>query len=409
MTTINEDRFLADMDALAQIGATAAGGVSRPALSEQDLLARAWLKDRIQAATLDYHQDGAANQFGTFHTDDPAAKTLLIGSHSDSVPDGGRFDGALGLLCALEVTRRLKESGQSLPFHLACVNFTDEEGTLMGLMGSRALSGQITRDDLDHPRGGRETLEAAMRRAGISDESILAAACAPEDLLGYIEVHIEQGTRLEQANLQIGVVTALVGIRMKHLTFTGQAGHAGTTPVANRRDAFLGVADFALRARDRVLAQHVPGVATVGQVDVRPGAFNIVPGSATAALEFRHGSQSDLDALEADLLEIAQAVADDHQLDLTVESLGAVAPCSNGRQPHHPHRSRCRRARPRPPAPDELRRARPAKHGSYHAQRPTVRPQRGRHQPQPARVHRPARLHQRGQCAARHGPAAGRP
>ena len=328
MLSINAERFLADMEELAQIGATASGGVSRPALGAQDLQARAWLQSKFEALGLDYEQDGAANQFGTLRADVADAKTLLIGSHLDSVPDGGRYDGALGVLCALEVVRRLQESEHKLPFHLACVNFTDEEGTLMGLMGSRAVSGQMSADDLQNPRGGRSRLEAAMQRAGISDASILGARRSPDDLLGYIEVHIEQGTRLEQAELQVGVVTALVGIRMKRLTFTGQAAHAGTTPVNARRDAFLGVADFALRAHDLVLQKHMPGVVNVGEVAVEPGAFNIVPGQVTAALEFRHGSQEELDALEHDLLSLAQTVADERRLELKIDGLGEVRPAT---------------------------------------------------------------------------------
>ena len=184
--------------------------------------------------------DGAGNQSGILKSDQVDAKTLVIGSHLDSVPNGGRFDGALGVIVALEAALSLKDANKKLPFHIEVINFTDEEGTLVGLLGSAALASLLSNESLAKPRGGRDTLEQGMARIGISDNSILAATRSPDDIAGYIEVHIEQGTRLEEANLNIGVVSSIVGIRSLWLTFQGEAAHAGTMPMAKRKDAFWG-------------------------------------------------------------------------------------------------------------------------------------------------------------------------
>jgi N-carbamoyl-L-amino-acid hydrolase len=326
MQTINQKRFLHWMDEQAKIGGTDAGGLNRPALSEADLAARDWFHHLIDEHGFAYHMDGAGSQFARLPSQNPDAKTLLIGSHLDSVPDGGRFDGALGVLAAFEAAVTLKEAGVQLPFHLEVVNFTDEEGTLAGLLGSRALAGTLSREELQHPRGGRARLEAGMARLGIDDNSILDARRNPDDLLGYIEVHIEQGTRLESSKTAIGVVTSIVGIRSCWLTFTGEAAHAGTISMQGRKDAFQGAALFARQARQHVIDNFSPGVVNVGQVEMAPGAFNIVPQTARIAVEFRHGDADIFDDMEAALLEIAQESADACNLTLTIKKVDAIPP-----------------------------------------------------------------------------------
>ncbi len=326
MLTINETRFLNDLDALAQIGSTGDGGVSRPALSPQDVAGRDWFRQRVITEGFTFRQDGAGNLSAVLESGDPAAKTLLIGSHLDSVVNGGRFDGALGTLAALETLRAIRDSGCKLPFHLEAISFTDEEGTLMGLMGSSALAGTLTRHDLEHPRGGREALLAGMARVGITNASVLAAKRDPATLLGYIEVHIEQGTRLEEAGLDMGVVTAIVGIRSRLLRFTGTAAHAGTMPMDKRQDALWGAAAFVTRARALVLERYTPGVVNVGRLSLEPGAFNIVPGVAELALEFRHGDTALLDAMETDLTATAESCAGEFGLGLTIIRLDDKAP-----------------------------------------------------------------------------------
>lgn len=326
--TINRERFLGDMQAQAQFGATAAGGLSRPALSPPNIEVRNWFADRARAAGLAVHQDGAANLSAVLHSGDPNAKTLMIGSHLDSVLDGGRFDGPLGVITALEVLRTINDHDLSLPFHLEAISFTDEEGNLLGLTGSRAVAGLLDAAGLQNPRGGRDTLLAGMERVGITDESMLGAARDPETIAGYLEVHIEQGARLKDAGLKIGVVTALVGIRMMWLHFTGEAAHAGTMPVPDRKDAFWGAVRFTERARQAVIDHFLPGVVNVGRIEIAPGAFNIVPGNVSVGVEYRHGTDGDMNAMRDAFVEIAERAANEFGLTLAVEHMEAIAPAT---------------------------------------------------------------------------------
>ena len=324
MLKINEQRLLDNLAALGEIGATADGGVSRPALSEADIAGRNWFKAQVEAAGLDYREDGAANQSAILRASDEDAKTLLVGSHLDSVPNGGRYDGALGVLAAFEAVQTIKETGRALPVNLEVVAFTDEEGALMGLMGSQAMAGLLSPAAFENPRGGLEALEAGMARAGLTRESVLDAKRDPDDLMGFLELHIEQGTRLEEVGLQIGVVSSIVGIRSFWLHFGGQAAHAGTMPMVKRKDAFWGVTDFVQRARAVVMDQFTPGVVNFGQVRLEPGGFNIVPAQAHLAMEFRHGTEAQLDTMQSALLTLAEEVAGDYGLALEVEPAMSV-------------------------------------------------------------------------------------
>ena len=176
---INSDRMLAAFNELAHsrgLGATGDGGVHRPTFSESHLAARQWFRKQIEKAGLEFRTDGAGNHSAFLACGDDHAPTLLFGSHLDSVPNGGRFDGALGVMAAFEVLRTIQDAGLKLKVNLEAIDFTDEEGTLVGLLGSAALAGRLHPDLLQNPRGGREALLEGMKRAGLSDESILSAA-----------------------------------------------------------------------------------------------------------------------------------------------------------------------------------------------------------------------------------------
>ncbi|MBX3065112.1 MAG: Zn-dependent hydrolase [Anaerolineae bacterium] len=326
MLQINTQRLLDNLDSLAQIGATADGGVNRSAMSPADVEGRRWFKDCVNDDGFEFREDGAANLSAILKSDVPNAKTLLLGSHLDSVPNGGRFDGPLGVLSALEVLRTIREANIQLPFHVECISFTDEEGSMLALFGSRALTGKLTAESLSQSRVGVDKLREGMTRLGISEESIKSARRDPAFLLGYLEIHIEQGTRLEGSMLDIGAVTAIVGIRDFWLTFSGRAGHAGTTPMDKRADALWGASAFIQGARKMVPAKFDPGVVNVGNLQVAPGAFNIVPGEVRLALEFRHGDEELLDQMQDDLFQLAEQVAEDHDLKLRIEPVGKFAP-----------------------------------------------------------------------------------
>ncbi len=322
---INAGRLLGDIADLARIGASDSGGVHRPALSPTDIEARAWFRERVRTGGFRPGEDGAGNLSAVLPAADPSARTLLLGSHLDTVPDGGRFDGALGVLAALEVLRTIREAGLILPVRLEAIAFTDEEGTHISLLGSKAAAGLLAEADLEHPHSSREAFAAGLARAGLTPEGLLSARRDPASLAGYLELHIEQGARLEQSGTDIGVVTAIVGIRSFWLTFTGEAAHAGTMPLPDRRDALWGAAAFIGRARAAVLADFMPGTMNCGIISVTPGAFNIAPGQARLALEFRHPDTAVLEEMEAALLALAGAAAEEHGLQLAVTPVGSVA------------------------------------------------------------------------------------
>jgi N-carbamoyl-L-amino-acid hydrolase len=323
---VNPDRFRADFDALAEIGGTEKGGVHRPALGAAHLAARKWFREKIEEAGLEFRADSAGNHSAFLACGPAKAPTLLLGSHLDSVPDGGRFDGALGVLSALEVLRVVKENGVSLPVHLEAIDFTDEEGTLVGLFGSSALIGMLKAEDLQSPRGGREGFLEGLQRAGLTEEGLLNAGRPPDTLAGYLEVHIEQGPRLLNAGVEIGIVTAIVGICSYQLAFLGRADHAGTISMEGRLDAAQGASAFTLAARELVLNDFPDCVVNVGQMDFSPGAYNIVPEKVTLWLEFRSPDEGQFQRLESALLEKAQESADRFSLGLEVHYQGKHEP-----------------------------------------------------------------------------------
>jgi beta-ureidopropionase / N-carbamoyl-L-amino-acid hydrolase len=343
---VNSDRMLAAFNELAhshRLGATDDGGVNRPALSEAHLEARRWFREQIEKAGLEFRMDGAGNHSAVLaragrvgggfpHTENATQplpyrdQTLLLGSHLDSVPNGGRFDGALGVMAAFEVLRTVKEAGLRLRLNLEAIDFTDEEGTLVGLLGSAALAGQLHPEILQNPRGGRESLLEGMKRAGLSDESMLGAARPQDSLAGYLELHIEQGKRLEHAGTNIGIVSAIVGIWSYRLSFIGRADHAGTTTMDDRRDASLAASAFTLAAREIVRKDFPDCVVNVGRMEFTPGAFNIVPARVDVSLEFRSPDEEEFQRLDTALLERAKTEAERFGLDIKVEFLGKHSP-----------------------------------------------------------------------------------
>jgi N-carbamoyl-L-amino-acid hydrolase len=324
---VDPARLRADFKALSAFGATADGGVARTTFSEPYLAARQWFLKRAREAGLETHVDSAGNHSAVLAAREPDARTLLLGSHLDTVVLGGRYDGALGVLCALEVVRCVAEAGLELPVSLEAIDFTDEEGTLLGVLGSLAVAGSLTPDLLANPRPGRDAFLAALERGGLTEQGLLGARRDQTTLAGYLELHIEQGPELERAGIDIGIVTAIRGSRWFRLHFQGEARHAGATPMDERRDAALGASSFVLGVRETVTAGFPLCVATVGNLEIEPGAFNIVPGTATVSLECRSHDLTELDALEAALLERGRVEAERWRLELAIERVGHWSPC----------------------------------------------------------------------------------
>lgn len=317
---IDGDRLLADFEELSQIGGTPDGGVNRLALSPEDLQARAWFADKIEEAGLLLRDDDAGNLSGVLPAADPRARTLLIGSHLDTVPMGGRFDGALGILAGLEVLRTIREAGLVLPLHLEVIDFTDDEGAWRSLFGVRALAGLATLEDLDFDEGG---FRAALKRAGIEPRSVFHARRDPDTLAAYLELHIEQGSRLERAGQTIGIVTDIVGRINYEVCFHGQPGHSGTTDMYRRRDALRGAALFITRAHDLIRERYGDGIFNCGNVDVRPGMFNVIPSEACLIFEVRHVAPALLAEMETALVGLARECAAKNGLEVDIRFVQA--------------------------------------------------------------------------------------
>ncbi|MDR5782700.1 Zn-dependent hydrolase [Caballeronia sp. LZ065] len=297
MPKIDGKRLIADLERLRSFGATGTG-VVRLALSPVDMDARRWLAQRMQEAGLSATIDGVGNVFGQSRNPGPA---LLIGSHTDTQPTGGWLDGALGVIYGLEIARALAECDSTRHLALDVASWMDEEGSFSGFLGSRSFVGASIDDALDHAcnRDGL-LLRDAIAQAGLAGrprvqlDTTRHRAC--------LEPHIEQGGRLEAHGKSIGVVTTIVGIRELRLRFTGQRNHAGTTPMSIRRDAGAALVAFIGRMDEafRQLAD-ADTVWTVGRIELDPGSFSIVPGSADLSLQFRDANLARLHAMEAAL------------------------------------------------------------------------------------------------------------
>jgi beta-ureidopropionase / N-carbamoyl-L-amino-acid hydrolase len=286
---INGDRLLADLRALSAIGGTADGGVDRLAWSDHDLSGRRWYAERIREAGLEPRLDGALNVFG--HMPGSRGPWLLTGSHLDSVPNGGRLDGAYGAVAALEVLRTLAEVRDPLAEQVEIVGFADEEGVRfeVGLIGSLALVGEL---DVDRLRDGLDWRGVAIREvlaaAGSDVDRMLKAQTHRASIKGFVELHIEQGPRMEADGIELAVVTGIVGVHRQRIQITGTQNHAGTTPFRLRHDAGRTAARAASELRELVQAADQEVVANIGSMRFDPGGVNVIPGRADFTLEVRH-------------------------------------------------------------------------------------------------------------------------
>jgi N-carbamoyl-L-amino-acid hydrolase len=322
---VDFSRLRRDLDELGAIGRTPEGGVSRPSWSDADMQARRWLLDRIVAAGLTPRVDAAGNILGRWQQGGPA---VLVGSHLDSVPNGGTLDGALGVLAGLECLRRIKETGAPLRHPVELAAFTDEEGAFGGFFGSYAFTGCLEAKgipDLTDSAGVR--IIDAMARHGVDALQAPAAFRNSEDVRAYVELHIEQGPILEAKQIPIGVVDAIVGIRRFGITFRGRADHAGTTPMTDRRDALLGASDLIQQGRELVLAEGTPASRlTVGVLQVKPGAANIIPAEAYLSYELREVSGAMLRTLADRSRALAADIATAWGLTVSIETIVDVEP-----------------------------------------------------------------------------------
>jgi allantoate deiminase len=269
--------------------------------------------------------DAIGNLIGRYEGAPGAAKTLLLGSHLDTVREAGRFDGPLGVLVAIAGVRKLNSIGGRLPFALEIIAFADEEGVRFHTtyLGSRALVGSLGEADLQRLDAKGITLAEAIRGFGGDPDALKSCRRDSAQLLGYVEVHIEQGPVLQEKNLAVGVVTAIAGQTRIEAVFHGQAAHAGTTPMALRQDALTAAARF-LRDAEVIASRHAGLVVTCGQIEVRPGASNVVPAFVKLSVDLRHADDS-VRFAAGELLEVtARFDAAHRRVDLAWEIVQAT-------------------------------------------------------------------------------------
>jgi allantoate deiminase len=304
-----------------------------PAMRRANSLVGAWMRE----AGLKTRVDAIGNLIGHYAGQKPGAKILLLGSHLDTVRQAGKFDGALGVLLGIACVKKLHRQKVRLPFAIEVVGFADEEGVRYqtAYLGSKVLAGCFDERDLRRKDANDIALADAIKRFGGNPAKLKSARLNPQNLLGYVEAHIEQGPVLEQRNLAVGVVTAIAGQSRFNLSFAGCAGHAGTVPMNLRRDALCAAAEFIVAVEK--FARKTNGlVATVGQIHAEPGASNVIPGSAMLTLDVRHRMDSVRLTSGAALQKLARRIAGARQMKVVWQPVQQTAsvPCP-------PQLSRC--------------------------------------------------------------------
>ena len=306
-------------------------GLTCAYLTEAHRRTAAQLARWMEEAGMQVHMDAVGNVIGRHASDVPGAKALLIGSHYDTVRHGGKYDGRLGILLPIAIVRHLHQHGEKLPFHLDVIGFAEEEGVRFKstFLGSNAIIGQFDLSLLDRVDADGVTMRQALQDAGHDPVQIAASARRQGDLLGFIEVHIEQGPVLLERGLPVGIVSAIAGSSRYLLQLTGLASHAGTTPMTMRRDAAAAAAEIVLYVEQR--CSSTPGlVGTVGQLQVPNGSVNVIPGACQLSLDIRAADDAVRLAAVHDILQAIAAICARRQIACALDDImqAQAAPCA---------------------------------------------------------------------------------
>ena len=300
---IDGNRLVRDLETLAAIGADAQGGVTRIAYSQEDREGREWVRAEFAALGLSETTDSAGNDTWVYPGTESGLAPIALGSHTDTVPNGGRYDGALGVLSALAAVRALYQENRCLRHPVEVINFAAEEATMSGAtFGSRAMAGTLAPDVVNHRAWDSRTVADHLRDAGLDPDRVTAAR-RTDGPAAFLELHIEQGRRLETQRKPIGVVEGIAGIRRYEVTVNGYANHAGTTLMQDRQDALVMAASYILQVK--AVAEQHGIVGTVGKMDILPGSPNVIPGQVIINLEIRGLDEGVLDRAERQLEEEA--------------------------------------------------------------------------------------------------------
>jgi hydantoinase/carbamoylase family amidase len=315
--------LFSDLDSLAAYGGGAAGGVSRTAFSPSFTDAQAWLAGRMAEAGLAVRIDAAGNLIGRFGPPGPA---VVCGSHIDSVPNGGRFDGALGVLAGLAAFRALKAEGHVFARALEVIAFADEEGEYFSLFGSRAMLGLVTAPEIEAARGTRgKLLVDALRDAGLDPGRVASARRPASDFQAYVELHIEQGPVLEQGGFDLGVVENIVGIATLEITFTGRPDHSGTTPMRQRQDAMRAAIAYCQYCYDEAARDEALRL-NFDDWSIAPQALNVVAEKVRFRQEIRHPNAASLSAFVAKVGHFAESSARESNATADLRELACDEP-----------------------------------------------------------------------------------
>src|SRR5579862_2254164 len=315
-------RLQEHLSELAHFGTNPEGGVSRVAFSDADVAGRAYVRRLMEAAGLEVRIDTAGNLIGRREGTDRKLPTIVVGSHTDSVPHGGNYDGDVGVMGGIELAQQLRDRHVRLRHALEVVDFTDEEG---GLVGSKAMAGELSAATLELVNSSGRSVRDGLRALGGNPDAVGQAQRKPGELAAYLELHIEQGGTLERTHTDIGVVQGIVGIRWWEATVTGIANHAGTTAMDQRHDALLAASELVLAVN--AAATQIPGrqVATVGRIRAEPGAPNVIPGKVVLSVEVRDLDAARIAAVFERIGVRAEAIAKARGVSIEFKDLEATA------------------------------------------------------------------------------------
>lgn len=303
---VNQKRIEKRIFELAEFGKDANGNGYRVAYTEGDIAGRNWFMEQMKQAGLEVSIDAAGNIIGKRKGKNPSLKPIAFGSHIDMVPDGGNYDGCVGSVAALEVIETLKESNIITNHPLEVIIFSNEEG---GTIGSMAIAGHLTPNGLQQKSQMGLTYSEGIKVIGGNPDAISSSILKKGDLKAFLELHIEQGGILEQEKIEIGIVEGIVGIVWWEVTVEGAANHAGTTPMKLRKDALLAASKFIIEVNEIALKTDGNHVATVGKIEVMPGAYNVIPGKVILGLEIRDLSAEKIETLFAEMEKHAATIA----------------------------------------------------------------------------------------------------
>ncbi|MCI0800925.1 MAG: M20 family metallo-hydrolase [Chloroflexi bacterium] len=296
-------------------------GMDRVAYSPEDIAGREFTLKLMQEAGLETRIDTAGNIIGRRAGSDGSLPAIAMGSHTDTVPKGGKYDGALGVMAAIEVVHTLEEQGHRTRHPVEVIDFTNEEGTRFHrwLVGSRSMAGLLEQEDLDAVDDDGQGLGPCLADIGGDISRIGEAVRGPGELAAYFELHIEQGPNLYRSGTPIGVVTGITGRAVFEVEIEGKANHAGTTPMSMRRDALVSASKLVLAIQKMAAEQEICRVSTVGSIKAIPNAVNVIPGSASIGLEFRDTDMEALAAAEQELRRITNQAAVNDEVDIEVQ------------------------------------------------------------------------------------------